>query len=109
MEQYVMSSGTAELRKGVDLFVDAAIVLLNKKADIHFVWTGEFQNKELECWMKDQIRRSGFEENFHFVRFVKDSEEYGESYVATKFKNNEYRYGFDYQTYLLMLAKSNKL
>lgn len=77
-KEYVMSSGTAELRKGVDLFVDAAIVLLNKKADIHFVWTGEFQNKELECWMKDQIRRSGFEENFHFVRFVKDSEEYGQ-------------------------------
>ncbi len=44
---------------------------------------------------------------FHCI--LKDSEEYGESYVATKFKNNEYRYGFDYQTYLLMLAKSNKL
>lgn len=46
-------------------------------------------------------------QGFHCI--LKDSEEYGESYVATKFKNNEYRYGLDYQTYLLMLAKSNKL
>lgn len=75
---YVMSSGTGELRKGVDLFVSGAIMLLNRKPDVHFVWTGDFQSKELECWLADQIHRSGYEGNFHFISFIKDNDTYGQ-------------------------------
>lgn len=73
---YIMSSGQCELRKGIDLFVNAALILLAQNYDIHFVWTGNFSNKELECWMMDQISRSGYEKNFHFISFIDDSKEY---------------------------------
>ena len=38
----IMSSGTCEMRKGVDLFVDAAMILLAKNSheEDQFIWTG---------------------------------------------------------------------
>ena len=74
----IMSSGTCELRKGVDLFVDAAIMLFKncQKKNIHFIWTGDFNNPELECWVKNQMERSGVDENIHFIPFIKDTHKY---------------------------------
>lgn len=74
----IMSSGRCELRKGVDLFVDAAIMLCNKnlKRNIYFVWTGDFTNFELECWVKNQIERSGYVERIFFIPFIEDVEKY---------------------------------
>ena len=75
-KEYIISSGTAELRKGIDLFVSAAIMLLNQNSDLHFVWTGSFNDSELEIWMKDQIERSGFVSNFHFISFIQEEQDY---------------------------------
>lgn len=75
----IMSSGTCELRKGVDLFVDAAMILLaqNPTKRIKFIWTGNFgQNTELECWLKSQLERSSLAEAVQFIPFIKDQEEY---------------------------------
>lgn len=75
----IMSSGTCELRKGVDLFVDAAMILIaqNPEKSIKFIWTGDFgNNKELECWVKSQLERSGLAEAVQFIPFIKDQEEY---------------------------------
>lgn len=74
----IMSSGTCELRKGVDLFVDAAIILVTQNPDrkIKFVWTGDFGNKELECWLMSQLERSSLTEIIQFIPFIKEQEEY---------------------------------
>lgn len=73
----IMSSGSCELRKGVDLFVEAAILYLNQNADTQFIWTGDFHNEELKCWLLYQIKKSGYEENIHFIPFIQDEEIYG--------------------------------
>ncbi|MEY8375568.1 polysaccharide pyruvyl transferase family protein [Lachnospiraceae bacterium 56-18] len=74
----VMSSGTCELRKGIDLFVNAALILSsNEKANnIHYIWTGNFIDEELKCWLKSQIGKSGLDRYIHFIPFIKDTKEY---------------------------------
>lgn len=74
----IMSSGTCELRKGIDLFVNAAIMFLenNSERKIKFIWTGNFSSKELQCWILDQIERTGWGENITFVSFIKDTKKY---------------------------------
>lgn len=70
----IMSSGSCELRKGVDLFISAATMFLNrhKEEEIHFVWTGDFHNEELKCWMLDQVARSGHTDRIHFIPFIQE-------------------------------------
>ena len=48
----VMSSGTCELRKGIDLFVNASMIKCsNEKANnIHYNWTGNFIDEDLNYW-----------------------------------------------------------
>lgn len=74
----IMSSGTCELRKGTDLFVEVAIMFLMSHTDnrTHFVWTGEFYSPELKGWIFNQIERSGYKDYIHFIPFVKDPGEY---------------------------------
>ena len=74
----IMSSGTCELRKGTDLFVETAILYLKEstKKNVHFIWTGEFYNMEFKGWLINQIERAGLEKKIHFVPFVQDPGEY---------------------------------
>lgn len=74
----IMSSGTCELRKGIDMFVNTAMILssIGKVNNIHYVWTGNFNNEELKCWLMSQIERCGLEKNIHFIPFIKNSKEY---------------------------------
>lgn len=73
----VLGSGTAELRKGIDLFIDAAISLCEIDDNVHFVWTGSFGgNIELESWMEYQIEKSGFSGRIHLLPFLSKQSEY---------------------------------
>lgn len=74
----VMSSGTCELRKGTDFFVELAIMYLRNKAqkNVHFIWTGEFYDKELQGWLLNQIERAGLEDRIHFIPFIREPETY---------------------------------
>lgn len=75
----IMSSGTCELRKGIDMFVNAAMILNGSKKvkNIHYVWTGNFNNEELKWWLIGQTEKCGVEKFIHIIPFIKDSEEYG--------------------------------
>lgn len=75
-DTYVMGSGTAELRKGVDLFVNAAIILGKKNEKIKFVWTGDFHDLELKSWLDFQIEKSGMKDRIHFIPFISNSDLY---------------------------------
>lgn len=73
----VLGSGTAELRKGIDLFVNAAIGLCEIDDNIHFVWTGSFGgNVELRAWMEYQIEKSGFSKRIHLIPFLSNQDQY---------------------------------
>ena len=74
----IMSSGTCELRKGVDLFVNAALIFIdrNREKDVHFIWTGNFNNKELQCWIINQLERSGSQRKIQFIPFIKEAAKY---------------------------------
>lgn len=74
--KYIMGSGTAELRKGIDLFVSAAISLCEQNEDVHFVWTGNFSELVLEEWIRYQIRKAGLENRIHIVPFITDGNVY---------------------------------
>lgn len=73
----VLGSGTAELRKGIDLFVSAAIGLCEIDDDVQFVWTGSFGgNIELKSWMEYQIEKSGFSKRILLLPFLSNPNEY---------------------------------
>lgn len=74
----IMGSGTADLRKGIDLFLNAALKLIQKEEgfEYHFIWTGKILNHELEKWYLFQFYKYGLENRFHNVSFIKDKEEY---------------------------------
>ena len=75
----VLCSGTAILRKGVDLFICAAQNLLESEEseNYHFIWIGNFdKNNELGGWLILQIERFGLKERFHFIPFLRDVNRY---------------------------------
>ncbi|MDD3362372.1 MAG: glycosyltransferase family 4 protein [Hespellia sp.] len=77
-DQIVMSSGTCELRKGIDIFVSAALLLQDMMRDesVHFVWTGNFADEELKGWLLNQIERAKLSKQFHFISFIKEAAMY---------------------------------
>lgn len=74
----IMGSGAFELKNGVDLFVNTALILgkERKGKDIHYIWTGSFDDSELEIWIKDQIKKSGFDRNVHFLSIGQNSKQF---------------------------------
>lgn len=77
INKYVLASGTAELRKGVDLFVNIAQIMHQNDEHLHFIWVGNFnENDKLDVWLKHQINNSNIKEHVHFLPFIKDKELY---------------------------------
>lgn len=74
----IMGSGTADLRKGIDLFLNAAqkLIQLEEDEEYHFIWTGKILNEEIKEWYKLQFEKFGIENRFHNVDFIKDKVEY---------------------------------
>lgn len=74
----IMNSGTCELRKGIDLFLEGATILKNIcDRNIHYVWTGNFGgNRELEGWIRTQIKKANLESNFHIIPFIENQDKY---------------------------------
>lgn len=75
-KKLIMGSGTAELRKGIDLFVSAAISLLNMEDNFEFIWTGSFADPDLEGWLSNQIEKAGFSNKIHIIPFVTNKNDY---------------------------------
>lgn len=78
----VLGCGTIEKRKGVDLFVNAAIKALPlSKVPLYFIWVGGvhfqqvFERKYFEWILKD-IELQGFSDKIRFTGEVTDSSKY---------------------------------
>lgn len=75
----IMSSGTCDLRKGIDLFITSAIMFNRRnQQECQFVWTGGFYDEGMQAWMEEQISRAGCGQQIHIIPFIKDQRIYGE-------------------------------
>lgn len=43
----IVGMGTASYRKGVDIFVDTAGLVLKNRKDVSFIWIGDYENEEI--------------------------------------------------------------
>ncbi len=62
----VLGVGYADLRKGVDLFVQAGELLVRADPSVHLVWLGHF-DLDLEPRLRAQIAGTGVAGHFHFL------------------------------------------
>ncbi len=65
----VLGCGTADLRKGVDLFISVAQKSFGlSDADIHFVWLGSLAvGTDFYYWLAKDIQASGWSDRIHLV------------------------------------------
>lgn len=69
----ILGAGYGDHRKGLDLFVEAGIVLGAARNDVYLVWIGRVAD-ELEAASAERIRDAGLETRFHFPGFVSDTD-----------------------------------
>ncbi len=74
----IVGSGTADFRKGIDLFLQAAQMLISmeKYEEYHFIWIGKILNSDLENWFNCQFNRVISSTRFHNIEFITDKKEY---------------------------------
>ncbi|MFQ7301925.1 MAG: glycosyltransferase, partial [Beduini sp.] len=73
---YIMGSGEANLRKGIDLFISAATILHQIDSSLHFIWTGNFTNSDLKDWLLHQIEYTGMKDKIHIISFISNQKKY---------------------------------
>jgi len=73
----ILGSGTADLRKGIDLFLQSAqkLISLEKNEEYHFIWAGKIYNEELKEWYKLQFDKCNMKDRFHNIDFIKNKKE----------------------------------
>jgi glycosyltransferase involved in cell wall biosynthesis len=64
----VLSVGYADRRKGVDIFVKAALEILKCNPDVRFVWIGHWES-EIRAEVDELIQSSGQEEAFRLIGY----------------------------------------
>lgn len=62
----ILSVGYADLRKGVDWFVDIGADVCARHAGVHFVWVGH-PDLSIEQDIAEKVRLTGHGDHFHFV------------------------------------------
>ncbi|GJD66304.1 glycoside hydrolase family 99-like domain-containing protein [Methylobacterium frigidaeris] len=65
-DKVVLASGYADLRKGIDLFLQLWRMFANEETPIHFVWVGRL-DPTLESWLGKEIQRASRTGTFHLT------------------------------------------
>ena len=71
----ILCVGYADLRKGIDLFVEIGRQLMRDRDDVHFLWVGHFDVR-LEPTIRDAVCAAGLQERFHFPGIDADTDIY---------------------------------
>ena len=71
----VLAVGYADYRKGADLFVECALEILAKRADVDFVWVGHWDTK-MHNDIERKLLNSPCKELIHFVGYEPDTSIY---------------------------------
>jgi len=74
----ITGSGIGDLRKGIDLFFNAAqqLLSLENKEEYHFIWAGNIADIIIQNWLLYQFERIGKIERIHITNFIQDKKEY---------------------------------
>ena len=67
----IVSIGYADLRKGVDLFVQTAKEFLQRDRNTYFIWVGH-REQELALWLQHDISQFGLSDRILFVDATED-------------------------------------
>lgn len=73
--ELVVGCGTADWRKGTDLFVQLARLVRRDRGDAHFVWVGARKQREVEEFEHD-VRLAGLSDAVHMLRAVPRAADY---------------------------------
>ena len=71
----IINVGYADLRKGFDLFVNLAKLLVQKNSDYHFIWIGDIEPR-LKRWLASDLESKLLANNFHNVLFTDEISTY---------------------------------
>ncbi len=71
----VLAIGYGDHRKGIDLFVDMGMRILDQMQNAHFVWVGHF-DADMEASARLAIAKGGQEGHFHFPGLDFDTDVY---------------------------------
>jgi glycosyltransferase involved in cell wall biosynthesis len=71
----VVTVGYADKRKGVDLLIDAAVVVCASRDDVHFVWVGH-HDVSIHHTLLEELAEAGIADHFHFVGLDFNTDDY---------------------------------
>ena len=71
----VVNVGFADLRKGFDIFVNTAKVLVEQDPSYHFLWIGDIESS-LKHWLKSDLNSNLLKEHFHNIPFTNQISKY---------------------------------
>jgi len=74
-EKMVIGVGYADLRKGFDLFMDAARRQIRCNSDIHFVWLGAL-SADMQRWIQTDFSSQDDQRRLHIIGFTDRIEDY---------------------------------
>jgi glycosyltransferase involved in cell wall biosynthesis len=67
----VLGLGSADLRKGIDLFLSAASAAAERDLNLYFIWVGH-ADPVAQLWLMPQDRPSAIPSNFRYLEFLDD-------------------------------------
>jgi len=69
-----LGCGLGDLRKGVDLFIQVARLVLMRipKEDVHFIWVGGIVDKGLKTWAEHDIEKLNIKGRVHLFDYTDD-------------------------------------
>jgi glycosyltransferase involved in cell wall biosynthesis len=71
----IVNVGFADLRKGFDIFVNVAKVLVAENPGYHFLWIGDI-HQDLKHWLKSDMEGALLKGNFHNIPFTNEISKY---------------------------------
>jgi glycosyltransferase involved in cell wall biosynthesis len=72
-KKIALGVGSADLRKGIDLFVQGGLELAAKRGDIDFVWLGKCE-ASMQKLVRTILENEPHASRFHFLEFQKDTD-----------------------------------
>ena len=77
----VVAAGSGDMRKGLDIFVQVAALVVHAQPEAQFVWIGE-DGTELARTMKSWASAKGISEHLHFLGVLTDPDTYNRRIAA---------------------------
>ncbi|MER3464134.1 MAG: hypothetical protein C4329_06695 [Chitinophagaceae bacterium] len=67
---YVVGMGAANLRKGIDLFVECCKIVSEQVNDVHFIWIGDFMEQNVKEQIEKEIIKNDLKDNLTITGFI---------------------------------------